>query len=296
MIVDIKLAEVSKNGKVAKLYLIRCDTCNKEKWYRGKECNNGIRRYCSRPCINKGRPHTDKWKSQMSARNMGDKNPFSGRKHSVETRLRMRESHVTAPSMWDIKKQTLSAEEYDIWYSKYCLNRSGQNNHFFGKRHSASTRKHLSEVRAKLISEGKIDLGPSHYGIKGYYFSAKMNERFRHDSLAERVRMMILDADDDVVGWTKRHAIRIGYKFDGYCKMYIPDFLIEKEDGYMLEEVKGYENLRKKEAKFDALRNYCRNNGLMSNILTYSDIDKLCKHWFGKSMYIARKEYKNGKM
>ncbi|MAE87247.1 MAG: hypothetical protein CMB80_31225 [Flammeovirgaceae bacterium] len=123
-----------------------------------------------------------------------------------------------------------------------------------------------------------------------------MNEVFRHDSFIELLRMRMLDVNSSVLTWTKRHSIRISYEIDGSQKKYVPDFLILRISGEMiLEEVKGYENERKKQAKFEALKEYCKENGLLCSIVTYSDMDKLSKEFFGKNISMLRKEYKNGK-
>jgi hypothetical protein len=62
----------------------------------------------------------------------------------------------------------------------------------------------------------------------------------------------------------------------------------------VIEEVKGYENAKKKECKFDALRNFCAKNGYMSSIITYDDISAICPKEFGKSLWSLRECYKKG--
>ena len=146
-----------------------------------------------------------------------------------------------------------------------------------------ATKKLQSEVKAKLIADGTIDLRPSRYGLKGYYFSPKMDEMFRYDSLIELLRMKMLDMMDDVISWTKRHGITIKYNLDGEIKNYIPDFLVKKKDSsIILEELKGYEEESKKQAKFKALKKYCKKYKWTASILSYNDISDLCPFFLVK--------------
>jgi hypothetical protein len=131
--------------------------------------------------------------------------------------------------------------------------------------------------------------------LKGYYTSTKTNTKFRFDSFVELIRMNLLDNDDEVVSWTKRHGIRIKYILDGVMKRYIPDFMIVKKDGStVIEEVKGYENAKKKECKFQALCEFCIENGYISSIVTYEHIRSICPKEFGKSLCSLRGYYKKG--
>lgn len=270
------------NGR--KHFLIQCNHCKDIKLYPGSKCGNGTRKYCSLTCINKGKKHSDIWKQEMSERFSGCNNPFFGKNHSEQSKNKMKGSHDS----WNSTKNKLSKEEYEVWYKNYCDSLSGSKNHFYGKHHSVETRKHLSEVRAKLIADGTIDLKPSHYGLKGYYYSTKMNEMFRYDSFIEYLRMKMLDADKNVNYWTKRHGIKIPYMLNGIQKHYVPDFLINNS---IVEELKGYEEQDKKMAKLTILKSYCDNNNFKCNILTYQDIDLLCNQIFNKRINVLRKEY-----
>jgi hypothetical protein len=275
-------------------FLIRCDVCGKEEWLPGNRCKYGKRKFCSRKCINKGRVKSECVKKQLSDQNSGKGNPFYGREHTNESRHKMSQRQKEIGGLKHIKQQNLTPKEFKQYWEGYRLKFMGQNNHFFGKTHSAETRKHLSEVKAELISTGMIDLKPSHYGLKGYYKSSKLGERFRFDSFIEMLRMIILDNDDSVLWWTKRHGIRIQYQLNSTTKHYIPDFLIRYLHGDVIEEVKGYENNTKKEAKFSALKLYCSENGFGCSIVTYSDMKEITKTYFGKSIDVLRSEYKEG--
>lgn len=299
MLIEKKLIKTLKTGREVYTFLIRCDCCKKERWLLGNRCKFGACRFCSRKCIRIGSKHSNEWKKNMSDFNSGEGNPFYGKSHKLETInqiLETKRKNNTINS-WRLRKEKLSPEEYQKWYNDYCSSVSGVNNAFYGKNHTIETKKHLSEVKAKLIADGTINIKPSHYGLKGFYYSSKMNEMFRYDSLIELLRMKMLDFDTDVITWTKRHGIRIPYVLDGQNKLYIPDFLIKKNNGnQILEELKGYEEETKKQAKFEALKNYCNSYGIIDKILSYNDMSELCQNYFGKSIYTLRKKYHEGKL
>ena len=294
MIVSERIV-VGRYGKSLTEYLIRCDTCGKEEWLIGNKCRFGKRRYCSVRCINVGRKKSEETKRYLSKINKGENNKFFGKHHLEETRNKMSSSHTSDNSLKATMKAKLSDEEFKIYWDKYCSKRSGSNNSFFGKTHTKEMREHLSSTRANLIASGEIDIKPSHYGLKGYYTSKKSGEIFRFDSFCEYLRMIILDTDSNIANWTKRHHIRIKYELDDTIKNYIPDFLITRFNGTkIIEEVKGYENSKKKMAKFAALEKYCADNDFECSIVLYNDIKKVCPTIFGKSIDCLRELYKKG--
>jgi len=294
MIISERIVAGKCKKKIKEL-LIKCDTCGNEQWWRACKCKNGERKYCSVKCINVGRKKPEEIKKYLSEINKGENNKFFGKHHSDETRRKMSSSHTIDNSLKATMKERLSDEEFKIYWDKYCSKHSGSNNSFFGKTHTKEMREHLSYTRANLIANGKIDIKPSHYGLKGYYTSKKSGEIFRFDSFCEYLRMIILDADNNVISWTKRHHIRIKYELDDVIKNYIPDFLIIRSDGReVIEEVKGYENHKKKMAKFSALKKYCIDNNFECSIVLYNDIKNVCPSIFGKSIDCLRELYKKG--
>lgn len=61
-----------------------------------------------------------------------------------------------------------------------------------------------------------------------------------YDSALEREYMVELERDSAVVQWTKKHKIEIPYKFLGFSRHYLPDFLVEYKDGHKeIHETKG---------------------------------------------------------
>lgn len=62
----------------------------------------------------------------------------------------------------------------------------------------------------------------------------------QYDSVLERQYMVELERDPSVRSWTKKHGIKIPYRFLGFRRSYIPDFLIEYQDGTKeIHETKG---------------------------------------------------------
>jgi predicted nuclease of restriction endonuclease-like RecB superfamily len=104
--------------------------------------------------------------------------------------------------------------------------------------------------------------------------------------------MKILDVDDKVASWNKKHGIKIPYIYNNTEKIYIPDFLIIYENKKVLEEIKGWEESEKKESKLSSLKKYCIDNGLESSILRFEDVELLSKKYFNKSIKQLREEFK----
>lgn len=62
----------------------------------------------------------------------------------------------------------------------------------------------------------------------------------KYDSALEREYMVELERDAAVIKWTKKHGLKIPYKFLGFTKHYLPDFLVEyKDDHKEIHETKG---------------------------------------------------------
>ena len=62
----------------------------------------------------------------------------------------------------------------------------------------------------------------------------------KYDSALEREYMVELERDPAVIKWTKKHDIKIPYKFLGFPRRYFPDFLVEYRDGHKeIHETKG---------------------------------------------------------
>jgi hypothetical protein len=80
-----------------------------------------------------------------------------------------------------------------------------------------------------ISKKGKLtNLKKSPYGEEEY------------DSALEKQYMVELERDPAVKSWTKKHGIKIPYKFLGFTRYYLPDFLVEYMDGHKeIHEGKG---------------------------------------------------------
>lgn len=151
------------------------------------------------------------------------------------------------------------------------------------------------QKKSQQIADGTFVCKNFNRGIKGWYFSKKMNENFYYDSFYEFIRMNILDKDNSVLKWSKRHGIKIPYLYKGKQKKYIPDFLIEYYDKKVLEEVKGYEEANKKMVKMTALKDYAVKHNILYNFIEYNELNKLCLDIFGFSIKYLRNKFKESK-
>ena len=85
-----------------------------------------------------------------------------------------------------------------------------------------------------------------------------------YDSALEREYMVELERDPAVKNWTKKHCIRIPYKFFGFTRHYLPDFLVEYHDGGKeIHETKGLPLLLwlSTKLKGESAEEFCRKQG-----------------------------------
>lgn len=278
-------------------FLIKCNSCGVEIWYVGSKCRYGKRKFCSIKCINVGRSRSEEWKYNLSKRNSGKNNPFYGKIHSVETLLKIKEKG----SWKDILKDKFG-NDFDTWYKLYCENQAklGKSNPFYGKKHSDEAKLKMSEIKASQIADGTLVCKNFNRGIKGWYHSYKMNENFYYDSFYEYIRMKMLDEDNLIVSWTKRHGIKIKYWINDVAKYYVPDFLIKTNDGKtIIEEIKGYEAPDKLEAKITALKKFVGdsvisvqvNSNLICRIIKYQELNTMCLEKYNHGLTYLRKQF-----
>jgi hypothetical protein len=286
MITDVKYVDEKK------CFLIVCDTCGNERWYYGSQCGYGTRKYCSRSCVNNGRKKPNHVKKRLSEMFKGKNNPFYGKNHSEKNKEIMR---AAASTSWEKRKER-KGKDFDAWYECFCEKQRGENNPFYGKSHTKEAKNKMSISKADLIASGNFSVN-SMRGLKGWYFSVKMDQKFYYDSFYERLRMIMLDEDDNVLCWTKKHKIKIPYQILNCTKHFVPDFLITKKDSpkRIIEEIKGYEKFQIKEAKLISLKGFAENNNFLWNWITRSEFTKMCLDYFGKSYRNLLKEFKENK-
>lgn len=104
-----------------------------------------------------------------------------------------------------------------------------------------------------ISKKGKLtNLKKSPYGEEEY------------ESALEREYMVELERDLAVKKWTKRHGIKIPYKFLGFTRHYLPDFLVEYQDGSKeIHETKGLPLLLwlSTKLKSESAEEFCKQQG-----------------------------------
>jgi len=111
---------------------------------------------------------------------------------------------------------------------------------------------------------------------RGHYDSSKTGQEEFFQSSCELKRFEQLDADPDVVYWTKKHKVRIPYLGrDRLEHSYWPDLLICYLGGaWVLEEVKGWINPEKDPYKFVAAESFCKERGWQFRVKMEQEIRK----------------------
>jgi hypothetical protein len=105
-----------------------------------------------------------------------------------------------------------------------------------------------------------------------------------YDSDLEKYYMVELEGMPGVKAWTKRHNIKIPYRFFFIKKNYIPDFLIELNDGSKeIHETKGLPFLFLLSTKLKKLsaEQYCKTLGWKYKLITKE------KEIFYRNNYLA---------
>ncbi len=92
-----------------------------------------------------------------------------------------------------------------------------------------------------------------------------------YDSTLEREYMVELERDPAIKSWTKKHRIKIPYKFFGFTKHYLPDFLVEYKDGSKeIHETKGLPLLLwlSTKLKGKTAEEFCKEKGWKYKLIT----------------------------
>lgn len=92
-----------------------------------------------------------------------------------------------------------------------------------------------------------------------------------YDSLMERDYMIELDHDPLIKSWTKKHNIKIPYRFLFFERNYLPDFLVEYKDGTKeIHETKGLPLLLwlSTKLKRESAEEYCAKLGWKYKLVT----------------------------
>jgi len=126
-----------------------------------------------------------------------------------------------------------------------------------------NTKIYSKEVIEKRIEKYAQKLANGEYQIKnnwktGWYVRKDGNKEW-YDSSYEQKMMEIFDLQN--VKWTKKHKIRIPYTNEkGIKTFYVPDFLVERDGKFSVEEVKGWMQESVKTKAYVAIE-WCKQKG-----------------------------------
>jgi hypothetical protein len=172
--------------------------------------------------------------------------PWIGRNHSEETKKRISEQHT----------------------GKY----AGSLNPMYGKTHSPDARAKISEA----VSKNNC-IKPWLRNKTGHFESAKTGLTGIFRSSWEELVFKELESDENVLSYHSE-PFRIKYKTSGRNRNYAPDFLVEYKDGrkVLLEiKPKGFLNFEINKDKFEAGREYCKENEMSFEVWSDAEIAKL---------------------
>lgn len=93
----------------------------------------------------------------------------------------------------------------------------------------------------------------------------------QYDSTLEKQYMVELERDPAVKSWTKKHNIKIPYRFLGFTRYYFPDFLVEYRNGSKeIHETKGLPLLfwLTTKMKSKTAEEFCKEQGWKYKLIT----------------------------
>ena len=119
------------------------------------------------------------------------------------------------------------------------------------------------------------------FGIKGYYYSNKMNKEFYYNSSWEKRFLECIDKWKRIDSFYYE-PLEVPYIFMRVEHIYLPDFLVEYDNGIKsIWEIKRQDLIDHDpivEEKICALKEWCHNNKHNMFIITIKDIEKLEKY------------------
>ncbi|MFH1562274.1 MAG: TnsA endonuclease N-terminal domain-containing protein [Nitrospirota bacterium] len=92
-----------------------------------------------------------------------------------------------------------------------------------------------------------------------------------YDSTLERQYIVELERNPAVKSWTKKYGIKIPYKFLGFTRHYLPDFLVEYRNGEKeIHETKGLPLLLwfSTKLKRETAEEFCKKQGWRYKLIT----------------------------
>lgn len=196
-------------------------------------------------------------KKQIKIRNITHKNPEFRQKMSETIKKKHRENpnlftgftqwHKTEKfKEWVVSKERIdkisetSKERWeDIEYREKCINSIKKTLNDGRCNKSLEYREKMSLRISQLYSDGVITNQSNKYKTGKY--TSKTNESFLYSSSYELESMKLFDECIHIKNWTNKHGIRIKYYYNNLNRHYIPDFLVEFNNGisYIIE-MKGW--------------------------------------------------------
>lgn len=232
----------------------------------------GYRTYCCRECR-----YSDSESHPMYGRT-GKKSPLFGRRHSATTIKKMSEAHKGDKNPFYRHAHTSSQKE------KWSKERSGEGHPMYGRTGEKSplfgrpgrqlsdeARTRISETLARRYANGEITVHNRY--VHGRFESQRFNRVFWYRSSYELRALEKLEVDSGVVD-LEMEALLIEYWFDGTTRYYVPDFKVTRRESVEIIEVKPKRLLKKAicQAKIEALKKYCKENGYVPKIWTETEL------------------------
>lgn len=127
-----------------------------------------------------------------------------------------------------------------------------------------------------MIKNGEIKYSNKCFE-NGFFKSKKNGKDFFYRSSWEKLVMEHLEKNKKVLSYNCE-PFAIDYEFSGMTKKYLPDVLIEYDNGIKkMVEIKPEYQLKNPRniAKIKAAENYCKNNDLIFEIWTDKDIENI---------------------
>jgi len=196
-------------------------------------------------------------KKQIKIRNITHKNPEFRQKMSETIKKKHKENpdlftgftqwHKTEKfKEWVVSKERvdkISETSKERWedseYRKKCVDSIKKILNDGRCKKSLEYKEKMSFKISQLYSDGVITNQSNKYKTGKY--TSKTNEIFLYSSSYELESMKLFDECIHIKNWTNKHGIRIKYYYNNLNRHYIPDFLVEFNNGisYIIE-MKGW--------------------------------------------------------
>ena len=200
---------------------------------------------------------------------LGTKNPFFGKKHTEETKNRLKLINKDYTKTLKYRdKQSLNARGnknpmygksfYDIWLQKYGLEEANLRMEKFKQKQSLNSSGVNNPMYGKPSPQGSGNGWSGWY--KGFYFRSLKELSY------------IYSLDDQNIKWSSAEHLKIKYLDNlGREKNYLPDFIV----GNKIIEIKPFKlrSSRIVRAKEEAALKYCLENNLQYEIIDPPQID-----------------------